>query len=260
VAPRMGSLEQLPVTNGRLLRSLRRYLRTIPRENAEAFVTVVVPEELANYSLLQFLRRRSSFWLKASLLFEAGIVVTNVPLLPEERPLISGHAERPLEPNRNVVLIPVSAVHAGTARAVSYAGSLRATELEALFFSTDPDEQQQILSEWSNWGMGIPLSIVDAPFRDLTIPMLDEVRRHTAREGTVVTVILPELVVRRWWEHLLHNQTALFLKRLLLFEPSVVVTSVPFHVSNEIGGGSPGHARRARSPRPPLGAPRSPRP
>ena len=258
VAPRMGSIEQLPVAGGRVVRGLRTYLRSIPRQNGEAFVTVVVPEELANYSFLQFLRRRSSFWLKASLLFEAGIVVTNVPLLPEERPLISGHAERPLEPNRNVVLIPVSAVHAGTVRAVSYASSLKAAELEAVFFSTDPDEQQRVLSEWSDWRMGIPLSIVDAPFRDLTRPMLDEVRRHTSRRGTVVTVVLPELVVGRWWEHLLHNQTALFLKRLLLFEPSVVVTSVPFHVSDEVEGRGADRAMRARSPRPPVGAPRSP--
>jgi amino acid transporter len=234
VAPRLGNIEQLPIIGGRLVRSLRAYLRTIRRENGEEFVTVVIPEELANLSVFQFLRRRSSFWLKASLLYEAGIVVTNVALLPQERPLISAHADRPLEPIRNVVLIPVSAVHAATARAVSYAGSLNATDVEAVFLSTDPEEQQRILGEWGNWRMGIPLSIVDAPFRDLTNPILDEVHRRTLRTGTIVTVVLPELVVSRWWEHLLHNQTALFLKRLLLFEPSVVVTSVPFHLSEKL--------------------------
>jgi len=233
VAPRMGMLQRLPITNGRLVRSLRAYLRSIRSGNNEEFLTVVIPEELASDRVLQFLRRRSSFWLKASLLFEAGVVVTNVPLVPEERPFVSAHAGHPLEPLRNVVLVPVSAVHAGTARAVSYARSLNAAAVEAIVFSTDPEEQEHMLAEWGSWGMGIPLSIVDAPFRDLTNPMLDEVRRHTAREGTVVTVVLPELVVRRWWEHLLHNQTALFFKRLLLFEPGVVVTSVPFHLAAE---------------------------
>jgi amino acid permease-like protein len=231
VAPRLGNIERLPIVGGRPVRSLRAYLRTIRRENGEEFVTVVIPEELANLSFSQFLRRRSSFWLKASLLYEAGIVVTNVPLLPQERLLISAHADRPLEPIRNNVLIPVSAVHAATARAVAYAETLNASDVEAVFFSTDPEEQQRVLRDWGVWRMGIPLSIVDAPFRDLTNPILDEVRRRTAREGTIVTVVLPELVVSRWWEHLLHNQTALFLKRLLLFEPSVVVTSVPFHLS-----------------------------
>ncbi len=231
VAPRMGSLERLPIAGGRLVRSLRNYLRSIRTGASEEFLTVVIPEELAGYSVFQFLRRRSSFWLKASLLFEAGIVVTNVPLLPEERPLASAHAGHPLEPLQSVVLVPVSAVNAATARAVSYASSLNAATVEAIVFSTDPEEQQHILGEWGAWRMGIPLSIVDAPFRDLANPMLEEVRRHTSREGTIVTVVLPELVVRRWWEHLFHNQTALFFKRLLLFEPSVVVTSVPFHLA-----------------------------
>jgi amino acid transporter len=232
-APRMGRLMELPVNGGRL-RSLRAFLRSIDSDPDEEFLTVVVPEELTNRSVFQFIRRRSSLWLKASLLYQAGVVVTNVPLLPEERPLVSVHAEQPVEPVQNVVLIPVSAVHAATARAVIYAQSLNAATVSALYFVSDPEEELGIVNEWIEWQMHIPLSIVEAPFRDLTTPMLDEVRRYTAREGTVVTVIVPELVVRRRWEHLLHNQTALFLKRLLLFEPGVVVTSVPFHLSSDL--------------------------
>jgi hypothetical protein len=230
-APRMGRLVELPANGGRN-RSLRTFLRSIPRDLDEEFLTVVIPEELANRSVLQFVRRSSSLWLKASLLYEAGVVVTNVPLLPEERPLASVHADKPVEPVQNVVLIPVSAVHAATARAVIYAESLNAATVTALYFVLDPDEELSVMDEWFAWEMRIPLSIVEAPFRDLTTPMLEEIRRFTAHEGTVVTVVLPELVVRRRWEHLLHNQTALFLKRLLLFEPGVVVTSVPFHLSD----------------------------
>jgi amino acid transporter len=231
-APRMGRLLELPANGGRI-RSLRTFLRSIRRDLDEEFLTVVVPEELATRSVLQFIRRSSSLWLKASLLYEAGVVVTNVPLLPEERPLVSVHAEQPVEPVQNVVLIPVSAVHAATARAVVYAKSLNAATVTALYFVLDPEEELGVMHDWFEWRMGVPLSIVEAPFRDLTSPMLDEIRKYTAHEGTVVTVILPELVVRRRWEHLLHNQTALFLKRLLLFEPGVVVTSVPFHLAGD---------------------------
>jgi amino acid transporter len=238
-APRMGELVRLPGNGERLVRNLRAHLRTMPRQSEDEFVTVVVPETVASSSLLQLARRGSTFWLKASLLFEAGVVVTNVPLLPEERDLAAAHAERPVEPVQNIVLIPVSAVHAATARAVAYATSLNATGVEAVFFATDPEEQHRVIDEWAAWRMTVPLSIVDTPFRDLTNPLLDEVRRHTSRPGTVVTVVLPELVVRRWWEHLLHNQTGLFFKRLLLFEPNVVVTSVPFHLgSNAHAGGA----------------------
>lgn len=230
VAPRMAELELLSMPRGGLVRNVRAYVRRLRDEKGEHFVTVVIPEELASSSLLQFFRRRSIFWLKASLLFEAGIVVTNVPLLPEERSMASMHADHPLEPGRSIVLVPISAVHAATARAVAYATSLRAASVEAVFFVTDPEDQERILHGWIEWGMRIPLSLVSAPFRDFTNPMLDEVRRHTSRTDTIVTVVVPELVVARWWQHLLHNQTALFFKRLLLFEPGVVVTSVPFHL------------------------------
>jgi hypothetical protein len=76
----------------------------------------------------------------------------------------------------------------------------------------------------------VPLAIVDASFRDIGGPLLAEVRRLTGRRDTMVNVVLPEFVVERWWEQFLHNQSGLYLKRLLLFEPRVVVTSVPYHL------------------------------
>jgi hypothetical protein len=229
-APRMGDLMQLP-ENGNRIRTLRTFLRSLQRDPDDAFVTVVVPEDVTNDSIFHLIRRRSRFWLKVSLLFESGVVVTNVPLVPEERPLAAMHAEQPVEPLQSVVLVPVSAVHAATARAVAYATSLNAAEVEAVYFVLDPEQGRTIADEWIDWRMTVPLSIVEAPFRDITNPMLEEIRKHTSRPGTVVTVVLPELIVRHTWEHLLHNQTALFLKRLLLVEPNVVVTSVPFHLA-----------------------------
>jgi hypothetical protein len=226
-APRLGPLQLLDVADGGPTKALRGRLRSI-RGNRPGFITVVLPEELTSRSLLRHLGRRWGFWLKLSLFFEVGIVVTDVPLLPEERSPVSA---RPVEPTRHVVVIPVSSVHAATARAVSYAMSLEAAEIEAIYLSTDPGEERVLAEAWIDRRMAIPLSIVDAPFRDFAEPMLEEVRRHTGRAGTVVTVILPELVVAHWWEQPLHSQSALFFKRLLLFEPGVVVTSVPFHLS-----------------------------
>jgi amino acid transporter len=226
-APRLGPLQLLDVADGGPTKALRGRLRSI-RGNRPGFITVVLPEELTSLSLLRHLGRRWGFWLKLSLFFEVGIVVTDVPLLPEERSLVSA---RPVEPTRHVVVIPVSSVHAATARAVSYALSLEAAEIEAIYLSTDPGEERVLATAWIDRRMAIPLSIVDAPFRDFAEPMLEEVRRYTERIGTIVTVILPELVVAHWWEQPLHSQSALFFKRLLLFEPGVVVTSVPFHLS-----------------------------
>jgi hypothetical protein len=81
--------------------------------------------------------------------------------------------------------------------------------------------------------MRIPLDIVEAPFRDLTGPMLEEVRRFTSKPGTLVMVVIPELIVSKWWHVVLHNQNALFVKRLFLFEPNVVLSSVPYVLGDD---------------------------
>jgi hypothetical protein len=83
--------------------------------------------------------------------------------------------------------------------------------------------------------MAVPLALIDAPFRDIGPPLLAEVRRYTSRSNDTVTVVLPEFVVTHWWEHVLHNQTGLYIKRLLLLEPGVVVASVPYHLDDTPG-------------------------
>jgi len=227
--PRLGNLEPLPNAQEHLVRELRRYLHGIERDPGD-FVTVIVPEVISGRSWLQFLRNRSALLVKTSLLFEEGIVVTDVPLLPEERAAAEAHAKRPVEPERTVVLIPVSGVHDATVRAVVYAKSLNPAAVEGLFFVTDPEEVEPIIEGWHDRQMDVPLILVEAPFRDLGDPLLAEIRKHTERRDTIVTVVLPELIPAHWWENLLHNQTAFYIKRLLLFEPNVVVTSVPVHV------------------------------
>ena len=230
VAPRMGELEPLRGADRHLVRSVRRFVRSMPRHERDRFLTVVIPELLPRNTVWQFLRHREAFLLKTALLFEPRVVVTDVPLVPSEaRPTWLG--DRPLEPERTVVLVPVSAVHDPTVRAVIYGKSLHPTAIEAIYMVTDPDEVEGVVDEWHERQLDVPLVLVEAPFRDFGPPLLEEIRAHTSRGDTVVTVVLPELVPRHWWENLLHNQTALFFKRVLLFEPGVVVTSVPFHLS-----------------------------
>jgi amino acid transporter len=202
------------------------YIRSIPRDEGD-FVTFVIPELLAKRSLFTAVRRGTSFQLKLRLLSEPQVVITDVPVLEGQEGL--GPAG-PLIPERTVALVFVSAAHDPTIRAVNYARSLRATETRAVFFALDPTEVDEIQHEWDERNMPIALDIVEAPFRDLTAPILDEVRRVTQRPDSVCVVILPELVVKKWWHNFLHNQRALFIKRLLLFEPRVILSSVPYQL------------------------------
>ncbi len=231
-APRLGRLRRLPGVVGHPVRALLDHVRQMQRDPGE-FVTLLLPELLSGRGWSQFFRRRQILLLKAAFLFEPDVVVMNVPLLPEELLGAEAHRHRAVELERTVAIVPVSAVHDATVLAVSYAASLNASKAEALFLATDLDEVQSIVERWSERRMPIPLSAVEAPFRDIGVPLLEEIRKHTDRGDTVVTVVIPEFVVHRWWEHLLHNQTAFYLKRLLLFEPRVVVASVPFHLGAE---------------------------
>jgi amino acid transporter len=239
-APRLGELVMRDDVESHPVRAVKRLVRSV-RHSPEEFVTVVIPERVIGGLFSQFLRQRTALALKTSLLFEPGVVVTDVPLLPEED--AGSRGPRPVEPTRNVVLVPVSAVNDASVRAVLYARSLNPSAIEALFMVLDPEDAQGVVDEWHDRRMDVPLVMVEAPFRDISEPLLREIRRHAERRDTVVTVVLPELVPRHWWEQLLHGQTGLFIKRLLLFEPSVVLTSVPFHLRHpeaaEAEGSSP---------------------
>ena len=134
-------------------------------------------------------------------------------------------------PSRNHAVVLVSKIHLPTLRALAYARATRPHDLTALTVSVDREEAQALLKEWDRRGLTVPLTIVDSPYREITRPILDHVRairRDSPRD--VVTVFIPEYVVGRWWEQLLHNQSALRLKTRLLYQPGVMVTSVPYQL------------------------------
>jgi amino acid transporter len=222
-------LEVLPPNGGRALDRVRSIVRETRLGDGD-FVSVVVPEMVEHQGARYLFEHRDRIRLKAGLLLEPNVVVTDVPVQMEGG-LPVGVDELPLVPQRTVTLVFVAGVNDAVARAVTYARSLAASETRAVYFAFDPKDAPPIQEEWGARKMMIPLDVVEAPFRDLQPPMLAEVRRYTARPDTVVTVVMPEIVTGKWRHVLLHNQTPLFVKRLFLFEPRVILASVPTRVS-----------------------------
>ena len=137
---------------------------------------------------------------------------------------------RPRRMNHTVVVL-VGTVHRGVLEALAYARSLTPNHLAAVTVVTDEEQQERIESAWAHFGIEVPLEIVYSPYRELTRPVLRYIDEVDARyDNDIVTVVIPEFVVKRWWQHLLHNQSALILKGRLLFRKGTVVTSVPYHV------------------------------
>jgi len=154
-------------------------------------------------------------------------------------------------PSRNHAVVLVSNMHLPTLRALSYARATRPDVLEALTVNVDEVETRRLTAEWEESAVTVPLKVVASPYREVTGPVLDYVRRISKEAPrTVVTVYVPEYVVGHWWEGLLHNQSALRIKTRLLFIPNVMVTSVPWQLNsserlNELQGQSaPGDVRK----------------
>ncbi|MCV7168369.1 APC family permease [Mycobacterium manitobense] len=154
-------------------------------------------------------------------------------------------------PSRNHAIVLVSKMHLPTLRALAYARATRPDQLEAITVSVDDGETRALVHKWEDSDINVPLKVIASPYREITRPVLDYVKRVTKESPrTVVTVFIPEYVVGHWWEQVLHNQSALRLKGRLLFEPNVMVTSVPWQLSSSerlktlAPQSAPGDARR----------------
>jgi hypothetical protein len=141
-------------------------------------------------------------------------------------------------PSRVHAIVLVSKLHKPTLRALAFARASRPSFIEAVTVRVDADETDRLSTEWENRGIPVPLRVLDSPYREVTRPVLEYVRR-IRRESPrdLVVVFVPEYVVGHWWEQILHNQSALRLKTRLHYMPGVMVTSVPWQLASSEGLG-----------------------
>ncbi len=136
-------------------------------------------------------------------------------------------------PSRNHAVVLVSKLHLPTRRALAYARATRPDVLEAVTVNVDEADTRDLVRKWQDSDISVPLKVIASPYREITRPVLDYVKRASKESPrTVVTVFIPEYVVGHWWEQVLHNQSALRLKGRLLFMPGVMVTSVPWQLTS----------------------------
>ena len=139
--------------------------------------------------------------------------------------------EDPIMPTRVHAIVLVSKLHKPTMRALAFAKATRPNILEAVFVASDQEQSDRLMEEWDQRHIDVPLKVLYSPYREIIRPIVQyamEIRQHNPRG--VVAVFIPEYVVGRWWEQLLHNQTPLRLKGRLLFTPGVMVISVPYQL------------------------------
>jgi hypothetical protein len=171
----------------------------------------------------------------------AWIVIALIPLLIMGFKAISRHyaraadelaAQTPLDPTeiRHTVIVPIAAINRIARQTLAYARSI-SDNVTAVHITDDEAAVRTMREEWRALGTDVPLVIIESPYRSLVGPLLayiDEIDMQ--RPDDTVTVVLPEYIASHWWEHFLHNQSALRIKAALLFRPGTVVTSVPYHL------------------------------
>jgi amino acid transporter len=133
-------------------------------------------------------------------------------------------------PMEHTVLVMVGDLHKGVLHALQYARML-SPSVKGVYVELDPDKTRRLEEKWIKWGMGAPLVVLSSPYRSLLHPFLEYIDHLLAiGDNHMVTIVVPEFVPAKWWQHLLHNQTALLIKGALLFRKNVVVTNVPYHL------------------------------
>jgi hypothetical protein len=132
---------------------------------------------------------------------------------------------------KNRVVVLIAGVHRGSLAALAYARSL-SDDVTSVHISTDPGEATKIREKWELFGDGTRLVVLESPYRLMIEPLMEYVEKLTARQrpNEMLTIVVPQFVPGRWWENLLHKQTALILRFALLYKPGVVIVEVPYQV------------------------------
>ena len=145
--------------------------------------------------------------------------------------------QSPINPLHHTVIVPVNGITKATSGALVYATTI-SDEVVAVYIEVDKRDTERMQTEWDAWDIGVPLVVVPSPYRSILRPLVEFVENlRMVTPGELVTIVVPEIVPKRWWEHLLHNKTALYIRTAFLFKPNVVVTAIPYLV---------GHAYRLR--------------
>jgi hypothetical protein len=116
------------------------------------------------------------------------------------------------------VVVPISGVHRGVVEALRYARSI-SDRVTAVYVEINPGDGERVRERWAEWGQGVPLVVVSSPYRSIVGPILEYLEQvdQESDDGQLASIVLPEFVPVRWWQHLLHNQTAWLLKLALLY-------------------------------------------
>jgi hypothetical protein len=220
-------LEILPGEKESISRRVVNRIRRERDEHPDTIITAILADRVRIRSILAPFAHRHSLAIKSRLLFEPGVVVTDLNVMRRSRR--SKLLSVPIGRIEQIVLI--SDMTRPIREALTYAQSL-GSPVTAVHIDVDPTQRDKLRQQWELAGYDLPLVILTSPYRNIIEPLVTYLRerRRTAAPGTLISAIIPEFVVPGRFTQLLHNQTGLAIKGVLAGEAGIAVTSVPFHL------------------------------
>ncbi|MFC0507852.1 APC family permease [Micromonospora costi] len=160
----------------------------------------------------------------------AGTAVAPAPLPGATEPGAAAEAQELPQQVRHLVVVPVARLNRASLRALAYAASLGQPTL-AVHIAPEDAESDRFREQWQAWGNHVRLETIVSPYRAVIGPLAHYLEAlHASRPDVLLTVVVPEVVVRRRRHQLLHSRTGQRLRRALRALPGVVVTNLPVHL------------------------------
>jgi amino acid transporter len=208
----------------------RRVVERVRRERDEhpgVTITAILADRVLTRSILAPFTHRHSLAIKSRLLFEPGVIVTDLNVLRRSR-----RSRLPQVPIRHIEqVVLISDMTRPIREALTYAQRL-GPPVTAIHIEVDAEQRERLEGQWEESGYDFPLVVIPSPYRSIVDPMVHYLRerRRAAAPGTLISAVIPEFVVPGRITQLLHNQTGLAIKAILAGEQGIAVVSVPFHL------------------------------
>ena len=135
---------------------------------------------------------------------------------------------------RNRVIVPVESLNQSSIRALRYAYTI-SDNVTAFSITVDEDSEKKIRADYDKLKTDIPLIVKYSPFRRVVDPLLKfiESAEYDYQTGEMITVILPQFTVKKWWHRFLHNRTRVYVERELLKHKHIVVSTIPLQMKDD---------------------------
>jgi hypothetical protein len=221
------ALEIIPGEKESISRRVVERVRLERDEHPGVTITAILADRVLTRSILAPFTHRHSLAIKSRLLFEPGVVVTDLNVLRRSR-----RSRLPQVPIRHIEqVVLISDMTRPIREALTYAQRL-GPPVTAIHIEVDAEQRERLEGQWEESGYDFPLVVIPSPYRSIVDPMVHYLRerRRAAAPGTLISAVIPEFVVPGRITQLLHNQTGLAIKAILAGEQGIAVTSVPFHL------------------------------